>query len=222
MTTPLKIGHRGAKGHVAENTIESIKKAMTLKVDMIEIDVHLCKTGELVVIHDEELDSTTTCTGFVGEKSLKELKSCRTTEGYQIPTLEEVLDVVQDKVILNIELKGEGTALPVLNLLEKHPKSRILISSFNFNELMSLRSENTEIPLAVLTEDDMSIAFLQARHLKAAAIHPYYKLVTRDYIGDCHRNNIKVNVWTVNKTEKIKKMKNLGVDGIFSDFPDRI
>ena len=87
---------------------------------------------------------------------------------------------------------------------------------------MSLRSLNTEIPLAVLTEDDLSLAFLQARHLKAVAIHPYYKMVTRDYVADCHRNNIKVHAWTVNKPEKIKKLENLGVDGIISDFPDLI
>ena len=218
----LKIGHRGAKGHVAENTLESIKKALLLRVDMIEIDVHLCKTGEVVVIHDEELETTTSGTGMVGNKSLSEIKSLKTKEGYRIPTLEEVLELVQDKVILNIELKGEGTAEPVLKCLQKYPGSRILISSFNFNELMSLRSLNPEIPVAVLTDEDLSIAFLQARHLKAVAIHPYYKLVTRDYLADCHRNDIKINVWTVNKPEKIKKMKALGVDGIFTDFPDRL
>jgi len=218
----LKIGHRGAKGHVAENTLESIKKAMLLKVDMIEIDVHLCKTGELVVIHDEELGNTTSGNGVVSDKSLAQIKSFRTKEGYQIPTLSEVLELIQDKVILNIELKGEGTAEPVLKCLQKFPESKILISSFSFNELMSLRSLNPEIPVAVLTENDLSMAFLQARHLKAFSIHPYYKMVTRDFIADCHRNDIKVYVWTVNKPEKIKKLKSLDVDGIFSDFPDRL
>ncbi|ADF54516.1 glycerophosphodiester phosphodiesterase [Zunongwangia profunda] len=218
----LKIGHRGAKGHVAENTLESIKKAMLLKVDMIEIDVHLCKTGELVVIHDEELGNTTSGNGVVSDKSLAQIKSFRTREGYQIPTLSEVLELIQDKVILNIELKGEGTAEPVLKCLQKFPESKILISSFSFNELMSLRSLNPEIPVAVLTENDLSMAFLQARHLKAFSIHPYYKMVTRDFIADCHRNDIKVYVWTVNKPEKIKKLKSLDVDGIFSDFPDRL
>ncbi|WP_348688409.1 glycerophosphodiester phosphodiesterase [Zunongwangia profunda] len=218
----LKIGHRGAKGHVAENTLESIKKAMLLKVDMIEIDVHLCKTGELVVIHDEELGNTTSGNGVVSDKSLAQIKSFRTREGYQIPTLSEVLELIQDKVILNIELKGEGTAEPVLKCLQKFPESKILISSFSFNELMSLRSWNPEIPVAVLTENDLSMAFLQARHLKAFSIHPYYKMVTRDFIADCHRNDIKVYVWTVNKPEKIKKLKSLDVDGIFSDFPDRL
>ena len=218
----LKIGHRGAKGHVAENTLESIKKAMLLKVDMIEIDVHLCKTGELVVIHDEELGNTTSGNGVVSDKSLAQIKSFRTREGYQIPTLSEVLELIQDKVILNIELKGEGTAEPVLKCLQKFPESKILISSFSFNELMSLRSLNPEIPVAVLTENDLSMTFLQARHLKAVSIHPYYRMVTRDFIADCHRNDIKVYVWTVNKPEKIKKLKSLDVDGIFSDFPDRL
>ena len=218
----LKIGHRGAKGYVAENTLESIKKAMLLKVDMIEIDVHLCKTGELVVIHDEELGNTTSGNGVVSDKSLAQIKSFRTREGYQIPTLSEVLELIQDKVILNIELKGEGTAEPVLKCLQKFPESKILISSFSFNELMSLRSLSPEIPVAVLTENDLSMSFLQARHLKAFSIHPYYKMVTRDFIADCHRNDIKVYVWTVNKPEKIKKLKSLDVDGIFSDFPDRL
>lgn len=222
MSKLLKIGHRGAKGYIAENTVESIKRALNLKVDMIEIDIHLCKTGELVVIHDDELDRTTNGTGYVGTKTLKDIKSLKTEEGYQIPTLDEVFSLVQDQAILNIELKATGTAQALVPLLKKYPKSKVLVSSFIFDELMVFRSLSVDAPIAVLAEEDLSMAFLQARHLEAVAIHPYYKLIGPDFIRDAHRNNLKVHVWTVNKKTSIEKMKQLGVDGIISDYPDRI
>ncbi|WP_417884973.1 glycerophosphodiester phosphodiesterase [Zunongwangia sp.] len=222
MTKPLKIGHRGAKGHIPENTLASIKRALNLKVDMIELDVHLCKTGELIVIHDEELESTTNGTGYVAAKTLKQLKSYKTEGGYEIPTLDEVFLLVENQAILNIELKAVGTAEALMPYLKKYSKSKVLVSSFIFDELMTMRGLSIDVPLAVLTEDDLSMAFLQARHLKAAAVHPYHKLVGPDFIRDAHRNNFKVNVWTVNKKQSIEKMKQLGVDGIISDYPDRI
>jgi len=102
----LKMGHRGAKGYVAENTIESIKKALDFGVDGIEIDVHLCASGELVVFHDFTLDRMTNATGEVSKLSLSELKQLKVNNKFLIPTLVEVLDAIDKKCLLNIELKG--------------------------------------------------------------------------------------------------------------------
>ena len=115
---PLIIGHRGARGHVAENTIPSIEKALALGVDGIEIDIFKCATGELVVFHDKTLEKLTNATGYIEELSLDSIQKITVLNQAPIPTLSEVLDIVNGKALLNIELKGTQTALPTVALLE--------------------------------------------------------------------------------------------------------
>ena len=91
------IGHRGAMGYEPENTLRSFQKALDLGVDMIEFDVHLCKSGELVVFHDEKVNRTTNGQGYIAQKSLEKLKELDAGQGEKIPTLEEVLDLVKGK-----------------------------------------------------------------------------------------------------------------------------
>ena len=115
----IRIGHRGAMGYEPENTLRSFKKALALKVDMIEFDVYVCKTGEVVVIHDDKVDRTTNGKGYVVQKTLQELTSLDAGKGEKIPLLEEALDCINKKVQVNIELKGEGTAEPVYKIIQK-------------------------------------------------------------------------------------------------------
>ena len=109
---PLIIGHRGAKGHVAENTLPSIAKAIELGVDGIEVDVFLCKSGELVVFHDKKLDRLTNAKGYIESLEYDSIKKISVLGKYKIPTLDEVLELIGGKAFLNIELKGSGTAEP--------------------------------------------------------------------------------------------------------------
>ena len=106
----LKISHRGACGYEPENTLASFKKAIEINADMIELDVHVCKTGEVVVIHDEKVNRTTNGKGYVSQKNLESLKKLDAGKGKKIPTLIEVLDLVNKRVKVNIELKGKKTA----------------------------------------------------------------------------------------------------------------
>jgi glycerophosphoryl diester phosphodiesterase len=119
----LKIGHRGAKAHVAENTLASIEKALEFGVDAIEIDVHRCATGELVVFHDFTLDRMTNGSGEVAQHTLEQLKMLKIKDQYEISTLEEVLHVIDKKCKLNIELKGRDTALKTCEIVEEHIKT---------------------------------------------------------------------------------------------------
>lgn len=223
-----KIGHRGAKGHLAENTLESVQKAIALGVDMVEVDVHRCKTGELVVIHDFTLDRTTDGSGEITQHSLRELKSLRIENTYKIPTLTEVMDLVSGKCHLNIELKGSNTAVEtsqiVRNYVEKKhwQYSEVIVSSFQKNELFRMREENKEIPLGVLSKASMSEAIELAKMLKATAIHPALGIVTRENIQQAKQAGFKVTVWTVNDQETIARIKTFDVDGIISDFPERL
>ena len=228
MNKILKIGHRGAKGHIVENTLESIQKALDLGVDGIEIDVHLCQTGELVVYHDFTLERLTDGTGEIAMKSLEELKSLKIKDQFKIPTLVEVLDLIDKKCLLNIELKGNMTALETCKSIQLYTETKawkfedFIVSSFNHDELKTVYNINKNIPLAVLTESELELATDFAATIAAKAIHPHYLLLDKNKVQQLQQLGYKVNTWTVNIMESIALMKIYGVDGIISDYPDRL
>ncbi|AXT56900.1 glycerophosphodiester phosphodiesterase [Aquimarina sp. AD1] len=220
------IGHRGAAGLVAENTVESIAEAFKYNVDGIEIDIHKCKSGELVVIHDETLERTTNGKGKVSEFTLQELKKYRTKEGYRIPTLNEVLDFINAKCILNIELKGIGTAGPVMELLERRIKDSdwdyddFILSSFDHSQLFQIKSKTFKFKLGVLTEKNIPSILKVAEVLEAFSVHPPILSLQKEEVTSAKNNGFKVYTWTVNDSSKIKSSKTWKVDGIITDFPN--
>ena len=218
----LKIGHRGAKGYVAENTLASFQKALELGVDGIELDVHLSKDNILVVIHDETIDRTTSGKGFVKDFTASQLKE------YGIPTLEEVIDSIDKKCFVNIEIKDSNATKYVLELLqnyivEKHWNPHLFqISSFDWNVLQLCHSEERRISLGVLTEDSIENALAFAKKINAYSINPFFKLLNSENVLQIHQNGFKIFPWTINSEEDLTFVKSLNVDGIISDFPDRI
>ncbi|WP_108804973.1 glycerophosphodiester phosphodiesterase family protein [Aquimarina sp. Aq107] len=220
------IGHRGAAGLVAENTVESIAEAFKYDVKGIEIDIHKCKSGELVVIHDETLERTTHGKGKVSEFTLQELKKYRTKEGYRIPTLNEVLDFINAKCILNIELKGIGTAGPVMELLERRIKDSdwdyddFILSSFDHSQLFQIKSKTSKFKLGVLTEKNIPSILKVAEVLEAFSVHPPILSLQKEEVTSAKNNGFKVYTWTVNDSSKIKSSKTWKVDGIITDFPN--
>lgn len=224
----LNIGHRGAKGHVAENTLESIKKAMELGVDGVEIDVFKCKSGEIVVIHDVTVNRTTNGKGKVENFTLGDLKSLVVEGKYKIPTLQEVLDLLDANYILNIELKGRNTAESVNKIILEYienkgwKKNQFIISSFQWDELRDFYKIDPEIPIGILTEEYPLKAVNIAREVNAVAIHPYFKYLNKKVVDSIHDEGFKVFTWTVNTPEDIQKMLNAGVDAIITDFPERV
>lgn len=223
----LKIGNRGAKGHMAENTLESIKKALALGVDGIEIDVHRCASGQLVVFHDFTLDRMTNGTGEISKHTLKELKRVVVKGHCQIPTLSEVLSFVDNKCLLNIELKGQDTAKEASRLIEFFVEKKgwdynnIMVSSFQKDLLETVYKINDKIPLAVLTERNIDTAVNFAKTVKAVAIHADYTMLTEEVVEEL-KKDYKVFAYTVNNLNPIERIKSYGVDGMISDFPDRL
>jgi glycerophosphoryl diester phosphodiesterase len=223
----LKIGHRGAKGHLAENTLESIKKALNLGVDGIEIDVHRCASGELVVFHDFTLDRMTNVSGEVSKHTLKQIKQAEVKGHCRIPTLSEVLTFVNNKCLLNIELKGQDTAKEASRLIQFFVEKKgwdyknIIVSSFQKNLLETVYKINDKIPLGVITDSNLDDAVNFAKSIHAVSIHPDYTLLTQEIV-DSLKENFKVFTYTVNNLKPIKRIKSYGVDGIISDFPDRL
>ena len=224
----LVIGHRGAKGHLAENTLPSIDKAMYLGVDGVEIDIFRCASGELVVFHDQTLEKLTNATGYIEQLDLDSIRKIEVLGGFTIPTLEEVLNLIDGQVSLNIELKGSQTALLTDSLLktffmhEAWSPEKILISSFNWDELKVFYNINKEVPIAVLTEDDPIDAIPVAQSLKAKAINPNFKSLTKENVDKIKKVGIQIFPWTVNQPDDISRMIDLGVDGIITDFPERV
>jgi glycerophosphoryl diester phosphodiesterase len=227
MNQPLNIGHRGAMGHETENTIASVKKALELGVDMIEIDVFVIKSGDLVVFHDELLDSLTDTSGKIEDFTLEELQQLVVKGNHRIPTLEEVIKTINQKVPLNIELKGKNTAKPTFEILEKYykngwKKTDFVISSFLWNELETFRKLDADIAIAVLTEENPLDAIAMAKKLQAVAINPWWKTLTKENVQRIHQEGFKIYTYTVNKPTDIKFVTELGVDGIFCNFPERL
>ena len=224
----LNIGHRGAKGHEPENTLPSFQKALDFNVDGIELDVHVCKTGELIVIHDFTVDRTTNGSGAVSALSLSELKALRINDEIEIPTLEEVLDLVGKKCFINIELKGRHTAKPVSYIIEKYILEKnfsyddFIVSSFQREELEMMFTINPNIHLGILTQASVNQALEWASTFSAKAIHPHFSLLTEENVKKAQEQGFKVYTWTVNETEDIERIKNYNVNGIITDFPERI
>ena len=223
----LIIGHRGAMGYETENTLASIQKALDLGVDMIEIDVFNIKSGETVVFHDERLERLSNAGGNIEDYNIFNLKKVILDGNHQIPMLQDVLKLINNKVALNIELKGANTSERVNFITNYYVTKRgwtldnFVISSFNWDELREMRSINPDIAIAVLTEENPLDAIPVAKELNAVAINPWFKTLTAAQTKQIQEAGFKVYTYTVNETEDIAKMREFGVDGIFTNYPDR-
>ena len=219
----LTIGHRGAKGHVAENTIESFLKAFELGAHGIELDVHLSADGEAVVIHDETVDRTIkNAAGFVKDFTVDEFKKLG------VPTLVDVFHILPDDKLLNIEIKDTMATKVVVEEIGKFLRlgeiqlQNILVSSFEWKILKEVKELNSLIRIGVLTEENLDTALAFAKEISAFSIHPFFGLLTDEFVQRAKQNGFQIHAWTVNSSEDITFVRNLGVDAIISDFPDRI
>ena len=217
-------------GHVLENTIESVKKAIELNVDGIEIDVFKSKTGELVVYHDPFLSRLSNSNAFIEQISLDSIKKVELIGGFSIPSLEEIVDIIPEKIFLNIELKGKDTANEtnkiIINYLNKYnlPTSKFIISSFIWDELKKIRSINKDVPIAILVDSLYKIddAIKLAKQINAFALNPNNKFITKGIVNKIQSNNIKVYPYTINTPKNIRRIRSMGVDAIITDYPERI
>lgn len=221
----LCIGHRGAAGHEPENTLRSVRRAIEMGAHGIEIDVRLVH-GELLVMHDAKLDRTTNGRGLLVRKPLTVLRSLDAGKGERIPTLREVIETIDRRAFLNIELKGRGTAKPVSEMIHQFVQERgwryedFLVSSFMRAELRAVR--DPQIPIGLLLTRPTRLYALSARRVRACAVNPAVRFVTAKFVQDAHRRGLRVFPYTANSPAEIQRLKKLGVDGAFTDFPDRV
>ena len=229
----LIYGHRGASGYAPENTLEAFRLSMEMGADGFELDVHLSRDGELVVIHDETVNRTTNGTGAVRDLTLaqlKELDACNGMEAYRgakIPTLAEVFDLIRDTHhLVNVEVKTDGIFYPEIEkkcvtlAKENGVEDRVLYSSFNHYTLMKLRQLKPDAKLGMLFGDVMVRPWEYAASISVDYLHPYKSnLRVPGFAEGARAAGMGVNLWTVNDTETMQLCLDNHV-GIITNYPD--
>ena len=222
------IGHRGAAGHAPENTLTSFHKAVELGADMVELDVHLCATGEPGGIHDDPGDRTTDDSGRVRDLSLEDLRRLAAGGGERVPTLEKLIEEMSGQAALNVELKGLGCVDRVHEVISDAvgdglmSQDGFLVSSFHLGMLEWMRALSDDVRLGVLVKEDPAQVFDFAQRIHAYSVNPYHKRMGLEFVSSAHGRGLKVYPWTVNEPGDIAKAKAMGVDGIISDYPERV
>lgn len=218
----MLIGHRGACGYEPENTLVSFERAIALGCRWVELDVYAVE-NKLIVIHDDWLERTTNGSGRVMDASLAYLRSLDAGKGEKIPLLSEVIDKVDHRAGVNIELKGPDTAKPVTDLLDAYcdrgwQRDEFLLSSFDHDELAKADPRYRRGALF----NRKANYFTVADKLNAWSVNLSRKLVTPSLVERAHERGLKVLVYTVNDPKEMLEMQQMGIDGIFTDYPDRM
>lgn len=222
------IGHRGACGYAPENTLSSFVKAIECNVDVIELDVRRCASGQLVVFHDAKVDRITDGYGSIATKTLHELKQLMVVGSETIATLSEVLDYVDRRVKVYIELKDLHIIDEVLGLIDQYVHHKqweygdFLIASFDHTQLEHIKIKNKGITVVALLYGIPIRLGACASEINADIVCLDSEFITSQFVDDIHDRGMLVYVYTVNDTEELIHLLCYGVDGIISDFPDRI
>ena len=229
------LGHRGAMGHAPENTMPSFYKAIELGATMFELDVHLSKDDVLVVMHDKTVDRTTNGTGKIRDLTWDEIKRLDAGSwfgpqfaGTPVPRLEKVFEAVGRDILINVEVKAGDTLYPgIIAALVDRIKGaglvdRVLITSFHVEYLREAR--------ALLPDAQVGLIFNKPRENPVAealaegwqVLHPHLSLVSREWVAEAHAHGLIVRGWNPNEVEPMRRLIEAGVDGIGTDYPDRL
>jgi glycerophosphoryl diester phosphodiesterase len=235
MERPHIFAHRGASGYAPENTMAAFQKALEMGADGIELDVHLSKDGHLIVCHDETLQRTTNGMGWIKDLTLEEIRQYdggswfgKVYQGEKVPLLEEVLDLIQPtKVLLNVEIKNGIVIYPgierrVINLIRRYAlEERTIISSFYHHSLVASKRIDPLIKTGVLYAVGWFEPWKYARKIQADALHPAYHNIDAAFVEACITYGVEINTYTVNEETDIKRLAEMGVTGIITNYPDR-
>ena len=237
LPTPCIFAHRGASGSAPENTIASFELAYQRGAHAVELDAKLTSDGEIVVIHDQTVNRTTNGSGFVHQTSLAQFRALDagswysyTYQGEKVPLLKEVLEAVGGKLIVNIEITNYRTWWDHLPqkiaqlVLSMNLSDAVMFSSFYPMNLMRIKHFIPSARVALLTEPHF-YAFSRwsgLGQLSSPKIqHPYLTDVTQDVLNRAHQQGRRIHAWTVNDEQDMQKLLSWGIDGIFTDYPEK-
>lgn len=229
--------HRGANEYAPENTLEAFEKAVLLGADGIELDVHQTRDREIVVIHDEKLDRTSSGQGFVKDYLLRELKQFDYAKGtafegkahYAIPTLREVFELIRPTgLTINIELKTNvfpyiGIESRILKMVEEFGmQERVCYSSFHRMSIEKIHLMDPKAKVGFLYAETFSGMPVLAKNLGLTALHPpFYNLLSPHFMENCRENGLDVNIWTIDTPEQLRVCFKAGVHAVITNYPDR-
>lgn len=232
-TPPLIFGHRGASKVAPENTLPAFEAALRLGADGVELDVQYSSDSKLVIFHNTRLDKTSNGSGRVTAHPLDELRSLDAGSwfgpqfaGTRIPTLDEVLDLLKGKLLVNIELKtfdmaSKGLGADVVRVVRDHGMAdEVVLSSFNPFALRTAKQAGPEIAAGLLLALDLpgwTRWGLIRRHSRADGLHPELAMVDAAFVAAARKLDLPVRAWTVNEAPDIRRMIDLGVDAIITD-----
>jgi glycerophosphoryl diester phosphodiesterase len=231
-----KIAHRGASGLYPENTRLAFLKAIEAGADLIELDCQLSRDGHVVVFHDEHLRRTAGVRGALRSKTLEQLKALdigrwrkASFRGERILTLEEALETLAGRVDLCLEIKNYPNSLPGIELKILFALShydyldRTIVSSFDYSSLARVRELAPDIAIGVLCSAALRRdAVENARRLTAASLHVQKSVAKRDFLLRAWEEGLDVFVWTLNDLREIEEFVSMGVQGVISDYPERL
>lgn len=237
MSKVLNIAHRGFSSKYPENTMIAFEKAVEENCDGIETDLNMTKDGIIVICHDETLNRTTNGSGYIKDYTYKELskldagtKFSDKFKDQRIITIDELLDYVKDKnILLNLELKND--LIHYENLEEKtiekiyeyRLQDNVILSSFNHYSMLKVKELDDNIKTGLLYCGTIYNAYEYAQKLKADALHPYYPAVmNKKIVDEIKENSIAINTYTVNEEIVMERLIKLGVDGIITNYPDKL
>ena len=231
----LILGHRGARGHAPENTMASFQAALDMGADGIELDVQMTKDGKVVVCHDHSLERTSNGSGWLVEHTREELRALDFGSwfspqfaGEKIPTLREVLKwAAPTRLIVNVEIKNgpviyEGIEEKVSALIrECRMVERVIVSSFYHPSLLKMKQLDPMIKTGLLYASRPVDPWLQLRVTDTDNLHPLWHYVDAAWASGTRPHGAKIFTWTINELRDWEHIKNMGVDGIMTDYPDR-
>ena len=226
----LVVAHRGASGYAPENTLSAMKKAIEMKAEMSELDVQETADGEIILLHDNTTKRTGEKDLNIWELNYDDLKDIEVGEwfseeykGEPIPTLKEVIDLVKGKMKLNIELKANKHEKMLAErslkvVMDNNFLDQVVFTSFKFDEIRKIRALNKEAKVGYIfgkLPENVDV-FTEDVDLLSA----HYKSVDAEFVKKAKSNGKEVHVWTVNEPEDMKRMIELGVEAIITNYPD--
>jgi glycerophosphoryl diester phosphodiesterase len=228
--------HRGASAYYPENTMLAFEKAIEMGCTGIETDVQLSKDGVLVLIHDEYLNRTTNGTGLVKDYTLSELQSFdagsfknKSFSQCRIPTAEDLILLVKDKdIIINFEIKSgmiiyEGIEQKLIDLINSHNlQHKVILSSFNHYSMVKCKEISAEIKTGLLYMEGLYHPEKYCSYVGADALHPFYPAADKTIVESAHHLGLQINPFTIDDEKIMKHMIALGVDGIITNYPDKL
>lgn len=218
----LIIAHRGASAYEPENTLRSVKRALELDADMVEVDVRASRDGHIVVIHDAVVDRTTDGKGYVKDMTLKELKRLNAGLGEHIPTLQEVTELLRGrKAQLVVEIKVLGIEKKVLQILKENELDRqALITSFYHPILKRVKELEPNMRTGAIIVSRPIKAAQLALDANSNALFPKHIYIDPQMVEEAHRHDLAVYPWTIDTLNEIEPLIKMGVDGIVTNKPD--